>query len=70
MKPPVALKLVEPPAVARTAFTFKTPPPAGAVESFVNVSVAGPLLPAPSAAVTVSVGWLVVPSVQENAFES
>jgi hypothetical protein len=45
-------------------------PPAGAVESFVNVSVVGVVLPAPSAEVTVSVGWLAVPSDQANVFES
>ena len=38
--------------------------------SFVNVSVVGRVLPAVSAAVTVSVGWLDDPSVQVNVFES
>ena len=46
-------------------------PPAGAVESFVKVSVeAGVVLPAPSAAVTTSVGELAVPCAQLKPFDS
>jgi hypothetical protein len=44
---------------------------AGAVESFVNVSVdAAVVLPAVSAAVTTSVGELLVAAFHENVFES
>jgi hypothetical protein len=46
-------------------------PPVGAVESLVNVSVAAAVVPpAASAAVTTSVGELVVPCDQLNAFDS
>src|SRR5512133_1347703 len=46
-------------------------PPVGAFESFVNVSVeAAAVLPAPSAAVTTSVGELLVPAFQLKVFES
>ena len=46
-------------------------PPVGAAESFVNVSEAAPVVfPAPSAAVTTSVGELVAPCAQLKAFDS
>ena len=62
--------LVEPPGLEATLFTVSAPP-LGAVESLVNVSVgAAVVLPTTSAPVTTSVGEEVVPSVQENTFES
>ena len=56
--------------MAGTAFTVRAPP-AGAVESFVNVRVLEPVvLPAVSAPVTTSVGELVVPAFQAKLFDS
>jgi hypothetical protein len=45
-------------------------PPAGGVESLVRVRVVLAVLPAVSRPVTVSVGELEVPALQENAFET
>src|SRR5919199_6511049 len=67
---PSAPYLCDPPPLAARPFTVSAPP-VGAVESFVNVSVAAAVVfPAASAPVTTSVGELVVPCAHVKVFES